>query len=419
MLDNADNLARKTQKLETNPRLMRDSARPLWDKISLTPTDLCDCASRASLRDRAWVEINLSTLAYNVRQIKRILSPTTELMAVVKADAYGHGAIAVAQTVLQHGASWLGVATLSEGIELRKAGIDAPILILGATHTPEQIRAIAHWYLQPTLCTPQQALIYSQTLNSLKQSLPVHVKLDTGMSRLGMPWKQAVDFVRLVSSCPNLEIASIYSHFATADSPDTTIMQQQQQRYEQAIANLATAGIPIPRLHIANSAATLADTALHYDMVRAGLAIYGLYPAPHLKQAIDLQPVLQVKARVTQVKTIPPGTGVSYGYQFVSDREMLLAVVGIGYADGVPRNLSNRLKVSIRGQLVPQIGAITMDQMMLDVSAISDLQVGEVVTLIGVDGENNIQADDWAEILGTISWEILCGFKHRLPRVAT
>ena len=149
-----------------------------------------------------------------------------------------------------------------------------------------------------------------------------------------------------------------------------------------------------------------------------GLAIYGLYPSPHLRSAIDLKPVLQVKARVTQVKTIPPGTGVSYGHQFVSEGELRLAVVGIGYADGVPRNLSNRLKVLIRGQLVRQIGAITMDQLMLDVSAIPEVQVGEVVTLIGKDGDLEISADDWAASLGTISWEILCGFKHRLPRVS-
>jgi alanine racemase len=371
-----------------------------------------------ALRDRAWVEINLAALAHNVQQLKRLLSPQTELMAVVKADAYGHGAIAVAQTVLQHGASWLGVATIPEGIELRKAGIDAPILILGATHTPEQIHAIAHWQLQPTLCTPQQALIFADTLNKLNQSISVHVKLDTGMSRLGVPWKHSVEFVQLVSRCKNLKIASIYSHFATADSPDPTVMIQQQQRFEEAIANLRTAGIPIPRLHIANSAATLADSALHYNLVRVGLAIYGLYPAIHLEPSINLQPVLQLKARVTQVKTIPAGTGVSYGYQFIANQEMLLAVVGIGYADGVPRNLSNKMKVSIRGQIVPQIGAITMDQLMLDVSTIPDLQIGEVVTLLGQDGDNSIQADDWAATLGTISWEILCGFKHRLPRVA-
>jgi alanine racemase len=195
-------------------------------------------------------------------------------------------------------------------------------------------------------------------------------------------------------------------------------MRLQHQRFEDAIAQLRHAGIKPPCLHLANSAATLADPSLHYDWVRAGLALYGLYPAEHLRNAVDLQPVMQVKARVTQVKTIPPGTGVSYGYQFIADKETRIAIVGIGYADGVPRNLSNKMTVLIRGQQVRQIGAITMDQMMLDVSVIPDLQTGEVVTLIGQDGSLHISADDWAQCLGTISWEILCSFKHRLPRVA-
>jgi len=169
---------------------------------------------------------------------------------------------------------------------------------------------------------------------------------------------------------------------------------------------------------LANSAAALTDPALHYDIVRVGLAVYGLYPALHLQNAIDLKPVLQLKARVTQVKTIAAGTAVSYGHQFIAPRELCLAVVGIGYADGVPRNLSNKMQALIRGQRVSQIGAITMDQLMLDVSAIPNIQEGEVVTLLGKQGKEQISADDWAEQLNTISWEILCGFKHRLPRVA-
>jgi alanine racemase len=368
------------------------------------------------LRQRAWVEVDLGALNHNVRQLKSLLATKTALMAVVKADAYGHGAVTVARTALTAGANWLGVATIPEGIELRQAGIEAPILILGATHTPEQLQAIAHWRLQPTLCDPKQALVFSETLAAAKAgNLPVHVKLDTGMSRLGPRWEQAVEFVKLVHSLPYLQIASIYSHLATAESLDRATMQEQQQRFETAIAQVRAAGIPLPPLHLANSAATLADCRLHYDLVRVGLAMYGLYPADHLSHAIPLKPVLQVKARVTQVKAIPPNTGVSYGHHFVSDRELGMAVVGIGYADGVPRHLSNRMDVLIR---VPQIGAITMDQLMLDVTAIPDVEVGEVVTLLGQEGKEQISADDWAAVLNTISWEILCGFKHRLPRVS-
>jgi alanine racemase len=370
------------------------------------------------LRQRAWVEIDLNALTHNIHEIKRLISSNTDLMAVVKADAYGHGAVSVAQTVLKAGAKWLGVATIPEGIELREAGITAPILVLGATYTPEQICAIAQWELQPTLCTPQQAFVFSEILSETDWEVPVHIKLDTGMSRLGVPWQQAAEFVKLVQGLPNLSIASIYSHLATADSADQTVMRQQQGRFKQAIRTLSQIQPKMPRLHFANTAATLTDRALHYDMVRVGLGLYGLYPAPHLRDTCNLKPLMQVKARITQVKTIEAGTGVSYGYQFIADRPLRIAVVGIGYADGVPRLLSNKMQVLIRGQQVRQLGAITMDQMMIDVSSVPNVQPGEVVTVLGRDGNHEITADDWAEAIGSISWEILCGFKHRLPRVA-
>ncbi len=379
------------------------------------------CSSVVQMqRERAWVEIDLAAIAHNVTQIKRLLQKQTAFMAVVKADAYGHGSIAIAQAALQSGATWLGVATIPEGIELRESGIQAPILILGATYMPEQIRAIAWWNLQPTLCTPKQALVFAETIANLPNAspLPVHLKLDTGMSRLGTDWQAATEFAQLVDRLPNLAIASIYSHLATAESLDRTVVNQQQQRFETAIAQIQAAGITPPKLHLANSAGTLTDAKLHYDMVRVGLALYGLYPAAHLKSVLALKPVLQVKARITQLKTIEAGTGVSYGHRFIADRERAIAVVGIGYADGIPRNLSNQMSVIVQGQLVPQIGAITMDQLMLDVSQLPNLQEGDVVTILGQDGKESISAEDWAQTLGTISWEILCSFKHRLPRVA-
>jgi alanine racemase len=373
-------------------------------------------------RERAWVEVNLAAIGHNVRQIRRRLAPETALMSIVKADAYGHGAVPVAGAVLAAGATWLGVATIPEGIELRQAGIGAPILVLGATTQPEQVQLLAQWQIQPTLCTPQQALMFSEALAATPsgpEPLPVHLKLDTGMSRLGTDWSQAVAFVRSVQALPNLRLASLYSHLATADDPDRTVMDQQHQQFAAA---LAACGIDWqsthrPMLHLANSAGALADRALQYDLVRTGLITYGLYPAAHLQASIDLRPALQVKARVTQVKTIAQGTGVSYSHRFVADRDMPIAVIGIGYADGVPRRLSGQMTVLIRGQRVRQIGAITMDQIMLDVSNLPDLAEGEVVTLLGRDGAEQISADDWADALGTISWEILCGFKHRLPRV--
>ena len=388
-----------------------------WQQQPELKSEHQDTLSQLVNRQRAWVEIDLAALAHNVKTLKAFLAPQTKLMAVVKADAYGHGAIAVARTALANGADSLAIATLAEGVELRQAGIEAPILVLGAINAVEDIKAVAAWQLEPTICNCEQALIFDRTLASVGKSLSVHLKLDTGMSRLGTNWQQAVAFGQLVSTLPNLKIASIYSHFATADERDRTWMEVQHQRFRDAIAGLKAVGCIPPQIHLANSAATLSDRSCHYDLVRVGLALYGLYPALHLQHALDLRPVLQVKAKITQVSTILAGEGVSYGRRFIAPQDTKVAVVGIGYADGVPRNLSNRLKAIVRGQLVPQIGSITMDQLMLNVNNIPHLEPGEIVTLIGQENSLSITAESWADELNTISWEILCGFKHRLPRV--
>ena len=379
-------------------------------------------------QERAWVEVDLEAIAHNVRQLLALLQPGTELMAVVKADAYGHGAVSVAQTALQAGATWLGVATVMEGIELRQSGISAPILLLGAAQSAVEVAAIAQWQIQPTLSSPQQlqmfaAAVQGDAWQSLDQDpLPVHIILETGMGRLGIPWQEAEAFVAQVQQVSRLKIASVYSHLATADDPDPTVMEQQHRNFEGAIAALKTQGFTPPRLHLANSAATLIKIpSLQYNMVRTGLSIYGLYPEPHLRPQADLRPALQVRARITQVKTIPAGSGISYGHRFIAPQAMTVAVVGIGYADGVPRNLSNRLEVMYEGQRLRQLGSITMDQIMVDISDLPQAAPGDIVTLLGSDrgaqGKSDIGADDWARMLGTISWEVLCGFKHRLPRV--
>jgi alanine racemase len=371
---------------------------------------------------RAWVEVDLDALAENVRQIRGLLSPHTDLMAVVKADAYGHGAVAVAETVLRSGASWLGVATVLEGVELRQSGIQAPILLLGAAQAPEEIEAIVLWNIQPTLCTLQQAerfvaVLERSSLDSKSSLLSVHLKIDTGMSRLGTPWQDALNFVQAIRQLPHLHIASVYSHLATADEPHSATLWQQFDRFETVLQELQGAGLSVPCRHLANSAATFVSPKFHYDLVRVGLSLYGLYPAPHLQGLCSLRPVLSVKARITQVKTISAGTGVSYGHRFIASQETRIAIVAIGYADGVSRLLSDRLDVFLRGQRVQQIGAITMDQLMLDVTALPTVEPGDVVTLLGATEQGNLGAETWADIMGTIAWEILCGFKHRLPRI--
>ena len=370
-----------------------------------------------SQQQRAWININHQAFIHNIQAIKSLLAPNTKFMAVIKADAYGHGVISVANTILKNGVDAVAIATLSEGIELRENGVTAPILILGAINAIEEIEQIVEYNIEPTICTTEQASIFTDYLASISTPLKVHLKLDTGMSRLGTNWEHALPFVRSVQECKYLDIRSIYSHLATADDEDPTFMELQLSRFEQTIANLKSANIDIPLLHFANSAATLYDRQYHYGMVRVGLALYGAYPAPHLRSQVKLIPPLEVKARITQIKTLPANTGVSYSHTYKTQKETKIAIVGIGYADGVPRLLSNRMEVIVGGELAPQIGNITMDQLMIDVSNIPNLQVGEVVTILGKEGELEISADDWANTIGTISWEIFCGFKNRLPRI--
>jgi len=366
---------------------------------------------------RAWIEIDHEALIHNITEIQKLITPNIQLMAVIKADAYGHGAVSLAKTMVGHGINFMAIATLIEGIELREAGIEAPILVLGALNTEQEAEVLVDWDLQPTLSNFQQALVISQVASKKNKQQAVHLKIDTGMSRLGCRFEDTLDFFQSVKSLSNLKVASLYSHFATADEPNLTIMLEQKEKFEHAIQTIVEAGIEIPLLHFANSAATLSNPQMHYDLVRVGLSLYGIHPATHLEDKIGLQPVLQVKARITQIKSISAGTGVSYGHQFVSPKALTIATVGIGYADGLPRNLSNKLKVLLRGQWVRQVGAITMDQLMVDVTEIENVQPGEIITLIGGDGQLKISAQDWANQLGTIPWEILCGFKHRLPRI--
>jgi alanine racemase len=373
--------------------------------------EMTDFISPLNQDDRAWVEIDVDAIAHNIRAIQGLLQPKTAMMAVIKADAYGHGALQVAHIAQDLGVQYLGVATVLEGVTLRQAGITSPIIILGAAQSRAEIEAIAHWNLEPTLCSTAQANLYSEVLTT---PLSVHLKIDTGMSRLGPLWTEGAAFIEHVQQLPFLAIASIYSHLATADDLDPSFMKEQQTRFEQMIQQANLRDRPV--FHLSNSAGTLFSPAFHYDMVRVGLALYGIYPGPQFRDAVELRPAMQVRSRIAHIKTVPAGVGVSYGHRFVTSSECKIATLGIGYADGVPRNLSTRMHVLLQGQRVPQIGTITMDQLMIDVSEISQVQVGDVATLIGQDGGATILAEEWSDLLGTIPYEIVCGFKQRLPR---
>jgi alanine racemase len=379
-------------------------------------------------QQRAWVEIDHINLVHNVKQIRNLLEPTTSLLAVVKADAYGHGALKVAKTLLKAGANYLAVATVHEGKLLRKSGIEEPILLLGAANSRREIELIKKYLLEPSIVSIEQAKEFQDCLGQLPgKTFPIHLKVDTGMSRLGIPYAELAKVCNEIRKLDKLKIESIYSHFATAEDQDLTILTQQHQCFEQAIASLEELfdHAKKPLFHLANSAGLMVDKKMHYDMVRPGLALYGLYPAAHFHDKLELKPVMSVKARITQVKTLPKDTGISYGHTFKTERESKIAVVGIGYADGVSRQLSNKLEVLLRGQRVQQVGNITMDQLMLDITDLDtdlardghQVEAGEIVTLIGSDASAFITADDWADNLNTISWEVLCGFKNRLPRV--
>jgi alanine racemase len=377
--------------------------------------------ARPHPRQRAWVEVSEAAITANALSLRRNLGAGTSLMAVVKADGYGHGAVPVARAAAAGGASCFGVATLQEGVELRQAGIDHPVLVLGNLTQPEELRTCLHWRLMPTLSGMREALLCQNLASGSGRRLPVHLKLDTGMARLGAPWQEGPRLVAAIQALDSVRLAGVYSHLADADAPgagEDPLTRQQRLCFEEVLSGLRQQGLDPGCRHLANSAGTLRSPALHYDLVRVGLALYGQRPADHLGTRLPLRSAMRVRARVSLIREVPAGVGVSYGHRFVTQRRSRLAVVGIGYADGVPRLLSNRLRVLFAGRSIPQVGAITMDQLVLDATDVPELEVGAVVTLLGDDADARIDPQAWSEICGTIPWEILCGFKHRLPRLA-
>ncbi len=378
------------------------------DRGLVSPTD------RLLPTHRAWVEVDLGAIRRNLLAIRRLLTPSTLLMSVVKADGYGHGAEAVARTALSAGASSLAIATLEEGIRLRRAGIEAPILLFGPAISKEEVEAVALYRLHATVCSVDQARRFSETGLS---GIQIHLKVDTGMTRLGAPWHETRELLRALRVLPNVHVVGLYSHLATADAPDPTTAHRQIQRFAELLQTLDLDNARPPLVHLANSAATLGIPEARFDLVRVGLAQYGISPAPHLRSVVPLEPALSVRARIVFVKKVPAGTGVSYGHTFRTKRPTRLATVAIGYADGVPRALSNRIDLSVLGRRVRQVGTITMDQCLIDVTDVPEATEGEIATLLGQDGTVGIPAGEWADRLGTIPYEIIGALSPRLPRI--
>jgi alanine racemase len=328
-------------------------------------------------------------------------------MAVVKADAYGHGDVAVATAALEAGATWLGVALVEEGIRLREAGIQAPVLVLTELPPGSEKEALAG-SLTPTLYTDRGLGAAEQAARALGRRLRVHLKVDTGMHRVGLPPDRAVPFAGAVEAA-GLEIEGVWTHFALADVPEDPMTHRQLQRFEEVLAELAAAGIH-PRLHhAANSAAVLAFPASHLDLVRVGIAMYGVAPGSALEGAADLRPAMSFRSRVALVKRVPAGEGISYGLRYAPDRDARVATVPVGYADGYLRALSNVGRVLIRGRRYPVAGTVTMDQLMVDCGD-DAVEVGDEVVLFG---EQEEEVARWA---GTIGYEIVCRVSERVPR---
>jgi alanine racemase len=374
--------------------------------------------AEANPRQRAWLEVSDSAIETNARALKRHLGPSCDLMAVVKADGYGHGAETVAKASVRGGATSFGVATLQEGIDLRNAGLDQPVLVLGHLSQPDDLRACLQWRLMPTLSSMREALLCQNLADSSGRRFPVQLKLDTGMTRLGCDWKEGNRLAHAIQQLDQLHLCGIYSHLALADGERDghagQVTTLQEERFESITRELRS---PTLKRHLANSAGTLRDSRLHHDLVRVGLALYGHCPSEHLDGILNLEPALSVKAKVSLIREVPPGVGVSYGHRFVTKRPSRLAVVSIGYADGVSRCLSGRIHALHDGHTLPQVGAITMDQLILDATEHTGLESGDVVTLLGRDGEQTISPRSWAELADSIPWEVLCSFKHRLPRL--
>ncbi len=353
--------------------------------------------------DQLWAEINTDAIAHNIRQLKNQLSPDVTLMAVVKADGYGHGAVPCARTALANGAAFLGVARIEEALTLRRSGIAAPILIFGFT-PPELTETLLTHQLHQTVYNLETAQAYSAIAVDAGKKLTVHVKIDTGMGRLGFAMatdkkstKVLAQSVHIIAALPGIHLAGLSTHFATADSPDVAMANNQLNKFKALVDDLSNKNLNIHYLHTSNSAALLAHPKAHFNMVRPGIALYGLSPfdAP-FPQGVELRPAMTLKSRIVQLKTVPAGTPISYGATWRAETTTQIATIPIGYADGYRRNLSSVGKMLVKGQIAPVVGRVCMDLTMLDVGHIQGVKTGDEVVVFGSQGKATVSADELA-----------------------
>jgi alanine racemase len=368
-------------------------------------------SSYPSQEGRVWAEIDLDALAHNVRILKSQANGAA-LLAVVKANAYGHGAVAMARAAVAASADRLGVICVDEGEQLRRAGITAPILVMG--HTPaEEARRLVDLSLTPSVVSREVALALARVASERGIEVAVHLKVDTGLNRYGLPPSEAADLGRWLRDLAGVQVEGLFTHFASADEGDKSHTLEQHRLFLSVAEQLDW----VPIRHVSNTATLLDMPDMSLEMVRPGLGIYGCYPSAQVNRSLPLRPALSLKSRVARLTSLAPGESVSYGRIWRASRPSLIGLVLCGYADGLPRALSNRGSVLVRGQRAPIVGRVCMDMCMVDLSDIPDVAVDDEVVIIGRQGEEEISADEVAELCGTISYEILCGISARVSRL--
>ncbi|MHC2994324.1 MAG: alanine racemase [Candidatus Atribacteria bacterium] len=364
-----------------------------------------------------WVEISLDAIAQNVKNIKKLIGKERELMVVVKGNAYGHDAWEVSSVALKYGATRLAVARIEEGIFLRKAGITVPLLVLGLT-LEEQVKLMLSHNITPTVCRLEIIRKISQIAIKMKRIAKIHLKVDTGMGRLGIFPQDVLGFVKKVITMENVEVEGIFTHFSVADEKDKTYTENQFKKFIDVIKNLEIKGIKIPIKHVGNSATLLDLPHMWLDMVRPGISVYGQYPSIEVKKTINLKPAQEFKTKIVSLKELPPGKSISYGRTYITKKRMVVASLPAGYADGYNRLLSNQGEVLVRGKRVPIIGRVCMDQCIIDVTNLPQVKIGDEIALWGRQGDEIITVEEIAQKIGTINYEVLhMPDKKRVPKL--
>ncbi len=386
-----------------------------FSRESMSPRGLPSALARAGLHRPTWVEVDLGALRHNYRVLKRRLAAGTKVMVAVKANAYGHGLVEVAQVLVGAGVDYLGVACVDEGIVLRRNGVRVPALNLGAFF-PQDVKPMLRHDIAATVTDIDMARLLNAAARRMRKKARVHIKVDTGMGRLGFWHEEAESLIVQLCGLRNLCVDGLYTHFPSADS-DEAFTRSQIAVFCALIDKLAIHGVTIPLKHTANSMAVVGFEAAHFNLVRPGLAVYGLHPKDELMGRLDIKPVLSFKTRVAHVKRVAKGRSVSYGRTYVAPRDTVIAILPVGYGDGYNRLLSNRGAVLIRGVRCPIVGVVCMDQTMVDVGRVPGVRQGEEAVLIGRQKNAIIRAEEIAQLCHTIPYEVICWISPRVPRL--